>query len=465
MDAAVGGAWLNRTFRKGWRAGWVAVGVLLGVSGGQARPGLAAFEQQLMAVARQVSPAVVSISAMSTEVVRVPWMSDPFWQFFFPPETMTRKVQSLGTGMVLTPSGEILTNAHVVEQAESILVTLPSGEQYAARVVGIAHAYDLALLRIQPEHPLTAVQLGNSDSLSIGQVVLALGNPFGTFLEDLEPTVTLGVVSALHRTLKGQRERKYFDMIQTDAAINPGNSGGPLVNLSGEVVGINTFILSNSGGSEGVGFAIPINTAKKIVRELRTHGRVRPVVLGFRVQPLTPSLREALAVRGHRGILIRDLLEGHPASRVLEDGDVLVELNGRPIFNVGDFRDVTYALVPGDGVRGRVLRDGTVKYFRFTVPELTLPPADTLFGATVRRMTPQMAWVLEYPERRGLYFETVPRGSGAARLGFESGDVLISVNRVSVHSPADVRKLIRHARRVMFVIWRQGQRLVLQYWR
>ncbi len=464
MGRLVGGGFVSFSLRagRGWRIG---LGLLLIATTLQARSALDAFEQELMAVARKVSPAVVSISAMSTEVVQAPWMSDPFWQFFFPPETMTRKVQSLGTGVVLSPSGEILTNAHVVEKADSILVTLPSGEQYPARLIGVAHVYDLALLKISPEHPLRAAKLGNSDSLAIGQVVLALGNPFGIYLEDLEPTVTMGVVSALHRTLKGQRDRKYYDMIQTDAAINPGNSGGPLVTLSGEVVGINTFILSSSGGSEGVGFAIPINTARKVVRELKAYGRVRPVVLGFRVQPLTPSLREALAVRGHRGILIRDLLERHPAARTLEDGDVLVELNGRPIYNVGDFRDVTYALVPGDVLRGKVLRDGKIRFFRFVVPELSLPPADTLFGATVRRVNQDLAWVLEYPEKSGLYFVRVPSGSVASRLGFETGDVLVSVNQTPVRSVREVRRIVQHARRIVFVIWRQGQRLVLQYWR
>ncbi len=427
---------------------------------------VSALQAELVKAVEKVGPAVVSITVTSRTLVSTsPFSRDPFWSFFFPPQILEREVHSLGSGIVLTPDGEILTNAHVLgEHPDSITVTFPSGEQYPAKVLGVADAYDLALLKVESSHPLPHVELGNSDSLRTGQFVIAIGNPFGYLLEDLEPTVTVGVISALHRTLKGKQERKYYNMIQTDAAINPGNSGGPLVDLEGRVVGINTFIFSSSGGSEGIGFAIPINTARRIVKELRAYGRVRPVLLGFRVQGLSPELREALGYEGQGGVLIQDVLPGHPAARFLQDGDVLVELNGHPIRNEGDFRDQTYALLAGDRMRGKVVRGGKILPFSFTLPEFRLPPVREILGARLRPVSRRMAWYYDLPVDYGLLVEQISPHSPLLGMGIREGDVILEVNGVKLQRARDLEEALQ-GRRLVLRVYRNGRVLLLRFWR
>lgn len=425
------------------------------------------LQDQLIQVSQKVGKAVVSISVTSRKVVATsPFTHDPFWNFFFPPDLVEREVHSLGSGILLSSEGEILTNAHVLgKQPDSIIVTLPSGHQYPATIIGIADIYDLALLKVDATG-LPHVALGNSDSLQIGQIVLAIGNPFGFLLEDLEPTVTVGVISALHRTLKGEQQRKYYDMIQTDAAINPGNSGGPLVDLEGRVIGINTFIFSSSGGSEGVGFAIPINTAKKVVHELRRWGKIRPALLGFWVQELTSGLREALGYQSTGGVLIQDVLPGHPASRFLEDGDILLSLNGRHLFNVGDFHDAAYALFPGDRIVGKRWRRGHVQLFQFQLPPLQMPPVtnDNELGAKLRPVNREMAWYYNLPVDYGVRIESLSMRSILARLGLREGDVIVTVNDQKIRSPRDLKQAFANRQLVLRIV-RGGQELLLRFWR
>lgn len=425
-----------------------------------------ALQDALVRAVRSVGPAVVSITVTSrTYVSASPFAQDPFWNFFFPPQILERQVHSLGSGVILTPDGEILTNAHVLgKHPDSVTVTLSSGEQFSARVLGIADDYDLALLKVEAPRPLPFAKLGDSDSLQTGQVVIAIGNPFGFLLEDLEPTVTAGVISALHRTLKGKPERKYYDMIQTDAAINPGNSGGPLVDLAGRVVGINTFIFSSSGGSEGIGFAIPINTARRIVKELRQYGKVRPVLLGFRVQPLTPELRKALGYAGKGGVLVQDVLPGHPASRFLRDGDLLVEVNGVTIRNEGDFRDRTYALLVGDRISGTVVRGGKALRFSFVLPEFRLPEAREVLGATVRPVNRSVAWYYDLPVDYGLLVERLSPRSALVSMGLREEDVILEVNGTRMERPEDLPEALR-SRRIIMKILRKGQVILLRFWR
>lgn len=238
----------------------------------------------IVQAARAVGPAVVSINVIQTRVVyprpfsplRDPFF-DEFFQYFFPRPQFRQQVQSLGSGVIVSPDGYIITNAHVVENAEVIKVVLPDSRQFDGQVVGIDNALDIALVKI-PGKNLPHSVLGNSDDLYVGEWAIALGNPFGFLLEDTQPSVTVGVISALHRSIRSglNEERIYQDMIQTDAAINPGNSGGPLVNAAGEVIGINTFIFTTSRGSEGVGFARPINDVKKFIDQLRRAGAREP---------------------------------------------------------------------------------------------------------------------------------------------------------------------------------------------
>ncbi len=425
-----------------------------------------ALQAELVKAVEKVGPAVVSITVTSRTLVSAsPFARDPFWSFFFPPQILEREVHSLGSGIVLTPDGEILTNAHVLgEHPDSITVTFPSGEQYPAKILGVAEAYDLALLKVDAPYPLPHAELGNSDNLRIGQFVIAIGNPFGYLLEDLEPTVTVGVISALHRTLKGRQDRKYYNMIQTDAAINPGNSGGPLVDLEGRVVGINTFIFSSSGGSEGIGFAIPVNTARRIVEELRTYGRVRPVLIGFRVQGLSPELREALGYKGRGGVLIQDVLPEHPAARFLRDGDILVEINGHPVRNEGDFRDRTYALLVGDRIRGKVVRGGQIRSFAFTLPEFRPPRAREVMGARLRPVNRKMAWYYDLPVDYGLLVEALSPRSPLASMGIREGDVILEVNGVKLEKPRDLEEALQ-GRRLVLRVYRDGRVLLLRFWR
>ncbi|MEO0071921.1 MAG: trypsin-like peptidase domain-containing protein [candidate division WOR-3 bacterium] len=233
----------------------------------------------IVRAARKVSPAVVSITVIQERIVTTaPFFSpfadpffDEFFRDFFPRRQYREQVQSLGSGVIISPDGDIVTNAHVVEKATKIKVTLPDNREFDGEVVEIDPTYDLALVRVKGKN-LPYAELGSSDDLMIGEWCIALGNPFGFLLEDAQPTVTVGVISAVNRTIKSSRgdERVYRNMIQTDAAINPGNSGGPLVNALGEVIGINTFIFSRSGGSEGIGFAIPINVVKKFIKEAQS---------------------------------------------------------------------------------------------------------------------------------------------------------------------------------------------------
>ncbi len=232
----------------------------------------------IVQAARRVGPSVVSITVIQTRVVRTtPFRSpfgdpffDEFWRDFFPPRAYRQQIQSMGSGLIISSDGLILTNEHVVHQANVIDVSLPTGEQYEGHLLAVDPVLDLALLTIEGKD-FPAAPLGDSNELIIGEWAIAIGNPFGALLEDTQPTVTIGVISALNRSIKPARGREqiYTDMIQTDAAINPGNSGGPLVNANGEVVGINTFIFTAGGGSEGVGFARPINDAKPLFDEVR----------------------------------------------------------------------------------------------------------------------------------------------------------------------------------------------------
>jgi serine protease Do len=309
-----------------------------------------------------VAPGVVNITATQTRVYR---SRNPFsrqWlEFFGIPETYKQEIASLGSGVVVDPHGYILTNEHVVLNADVIAVTFPSGETKNAQVVDTAHDYDLAVIKVESDD-LDVITLGDSDKLMVGEWAIAIGQPFGQLLYDVQPTVTVGVISALHRDVKeSANSDQYFkDMIQTDAAINPGNSGGPLVNAEGEVIGINTFIFSSrDGGNLGMGFAIPINRGKWVLSEIREHGRIRDIWLGVHVTTLTPELAAGLNLESTQGLVIRQLDEGSPAEKAdLKAGDVIVAVNGRKVTTSREANYIVYGSRIGDTLVFRVLRDG-----------------------------------------------------------------------------------------------------------
>ncbi|MBN1350659.1 trypsin-like peptidase domain-containing protein [candidate division KSB1 bacterium] len=290
-----------------------------------------------------VSPAVVGINVTQIrEYVTQPFIDDPFFRQFFRGYRSRQQVKSLGSGFIISPDGFIITNEHVVSQATEIIVTLPGGEKYQAQIVGSDYPSDIALLKINAEN-LPYVQFGDSDDVIIGEWAIAFGNPFGLFDVGAEPSVSVGVISAVNRDFdRGTTEgHVYQDMLQTDAAINSGNSGGPLVNSLGEVIGINTFIYSGSdkvGTSIGLGFALPSNRVKRIFNELKLYGKVnRSFWTGLKVDNINRLMARYLGLNSTEGVIIEEIEKNSPASRAqLEEGDVILAINETRIRNVDD---------------------------------------------------------------------------------------------------------------------------------
>ncbi|MEO0112281.1 MAG: trypsin-like peptidase domain-containing protein [candidate division WOR-3 bacterium] len=305
--------------------------------------------------ANKVSPAVVSIAVTQTRIVTYSPFSSPFfddfWRDFFrdflPQRRYKQEIKGLGSGVIIDPNGYIVTNAHVVEMATEIKVSLPDGRSFDAEIIDIDSEEDLALLKINGKN-LPYAQLGNSDDLLIGEWVIALGNPFGFLIEDTRPTVTVGVISAVNREVRAaQTGREYKNMIQTDAAINPGNSGGPLVNVLGEVIGINTFILSHAGGSEGVGFAIPINRvkefierAKKQVKEKREIIKVKIEKWGIEVSDIDNYLKKKYSLQTNYGAVILNVKDNSFAEALgLDVGDAILSFQDEKVTSASDLKN------------------------------------------------------------------------------------------------------------------------------
>jgi len=311
----------------------------------------------IVTAAQRVSPAVVSVSVVTTHIVRTDpfggMLRDEFWERFYPPTEYRERIPGLGSGVIVESKGLILTNEHVVRNAEEIKVTLSDGRQLPARVLGGSATYDLAVLKVDAKN-LPAAPLGDSDGLVVGEWAIAIGNPFGYLLNDTQPTVTAGVVSATRRDIKSEATDTgvYKNMIQTDAAINPGNSGGPLVNGDGEVIGINTFIFTKGGGSLGIGFAIPINLARKLVDEIEKYGRVRSAWPGMQVQEVTPYLARRLGFDDVGGLVVSRVESGGPADRAgVRVGDRIREVNGLTVNSVDDAQRGIYGAQVGDRLK------------------------------------------------------------------------------------------------------------------
>ncbi len=332
--------------------------------GAAAPPGGSARRTVVVSAAERVSPAVVSVAVSATRLVRVDYfggmLRDPFFDQFFPQPEIRQQISGLGSGVIVDPSGLIVTNEHVVRDADSVSVTLADGRHLAAKVLGGSPVYDLAVVKVRGEH-LPVAPLGDSDDLIVGEPAIAIGNPFGNLLNDTQPTVTAGVISATRRDIKAQATESgvYKNMIQTDAAINPGNSGGPLVNADGEVVGINTFIFTPSGGSTGIGFAIPINLARRVLREIQTYGRVRVAWPGMQFQPVTRRIALRLGWQGEGGLVVTGVAPGGPAEKAgVQLYDRLREVNGRPVNSVDDAQRSIYGASVGDKLRLTLERGG-----------------------------------------------------------------------------------------------------------
>jgi serine protease Do len=315
-----------------------------------------------------VAPAVVSVKITFTRQTRPVY--DWFWNRYYPGRSQT--LSSQGSGVVIDPKGYIFTNFHVIEHAERIAVTTFDGQRYEAELVYGAPSYDLALLKIDGEG-FPFAPLGDSDRLMVGEWAIAIGSPFGSYLVDTQPTVTVGVISANHRDIKQRQdsEQVFNDMIQTDAAINPGNSGGPLVNSAGEVIGINTVIFSGGTGANiGMGFTIPINRAWHVYREVVEYGRVREVTLGMAVTDITPELAVALDLPSVTGVLVRAVEDGGPADESgLKPGDQLLAINGVAVQNHEHAERIIFGSAVGDELEITVNRKDEIKSFRVGLEE------------------------------------------------------------------------------------------------
>ncbi|OYD13995.1 hypothetical protein CH333_09300 [candidate division WOR-3 bacterium JGI_Cruoil_03_44_89] len=322
----------------------------------------------IVVAAERVSPAVVSVSVLKKELVRAaPMFRDPFFDYFFSGPLYERTVKGLGSGFIVSEDGFILTNEHVVEGAEVVKITLSCGEEYDAKVIGTSKKVDLAVLKIEGKN-LPVTSLGNSNSLLIGEWAIAIGNPFGFLLENPEPTVSCGVISGIKRNIRSQIEdRVYRNMVQTDAAINPGNSGGPLVNADGKVIGINTFIFSKSGGSIGIGFAIPINTAKETMREI-LRGEGQKPWIGLQVESLNPVMALALGSPITEGAIVASVDRGSPAEGVgFEAGDIIYGMGKKEVASKGDFDSIASNLKSGDRIKLYIVRNGQRYEVKMTV--------------------------------------------------------------------------------------------------
>lgn len=307
-----------------------------------------------------VSPAVVGINVIELRTFRrlTPWGDDPFFRHFFGDQTFTQQVPSLGSGFIISPDGYILTNDHVAGNAKEITVTLTNGEKYKAEVVGTDMISDISLLKIDGRN-LPHVKLGNSDEVLVGEWAIAFGNPFGLFDISDKPTVTVGVVSATGMNLQGQEGRVYRGMIQTDAAINSGNSGGPLVNTTGEVIGVNAMIYTPNQGSIGLGFAIPINRVKSIVDELKKHGKIeREFWTGLEIQVVDARIAKYFGLERAEGVIISDVKRGSPAERGgFKVGDIVQSINGEKVMDDKAMISIVNDFKIGDTLKIRVMRE------------------------------------------------------------------------------------------------------------
>jgi serine protease Do len=329
----------------------------------------------IVSAAQRVSPAVVSVTVKATHIVRTDpfggMLRDPFFEQMMPPTYYSEPVRSLGSGVIVDAGGIVLSNEHVVHDADSIDVTLPDGRKYQARLLGSSPTYDLAILKIEGSR-LPVAALGNSDGLVVGEWAIAIGNPFGYLLTDTQPTVTAGVVSATRRdiTISATGTGVYKNMIQTDAAINPGNSGGPLVNGDGEVIGINTFILSSGGGSVGIGFAIPINLVKRVLAEVRTYGRMRSAWPGMQVQEVTSMIAQRLGWRDLGGMVVTRVEPGGPAEKAgVHVGDRIRRVNDVTVNTVDDAQRSIYGAAVGDRLALVIERAAQTLHLAVTLAE------------------------------------------------------------------------------------------------
>jgi Do/DeqQ family serine protease len=395
---------------------------------------LARASDDFTAVAERAGHWVVNVS--TSKIVRQ-YFNDPFfgplWEI--PGADRTARQWSLGSGLIVSQDGQILTNAHVVEGADEVKVTLLSGEEFQAQVVGQDESVDLAVLKIRAREPLPAAVLGDSDLVRVGQWAIAIGNPLG-----FDHSVTVGVISAKGRdnVLGAEGGVRYQNFLQTDASINQGNSGGPLCNIRGEVIGVNAAIVTPNQGSIGIGFAIPINMAKRAIPDLLKRGRVVLPDLGWFLEDLTPQLARAFHLASSKGVLISDVAKGGPAARAgLKSGDLILSAGGRAVLSTAGWKNLLYQYKPGEAIPLVISRNGQT----YQVSLVGVETAAYWHGLQVQQNSRAKAdqWGLAVAE--GVVITGVARNSSAAEAGLAPKDVVLEINDQSVKNLADWKRI------------------------
>ena len=429
--------------------------------------------QAIAEIVEEVKPAIVNISStktIKTQKRSEPFFNDPFFRRFFGDEWPSqspkeRKTMSLGSGVIVDSKGYILTSSHVIQGADEIKVTLSDKKEFKGEIIGSDPMTDIAVIKINADHLLT-IKWGDSDKLRVGETVLAIGSPYG-----LTGTVTMGIVSAVGRANVGIAD--YEDFIQTDAAINPGNSGGALVNVRGELVGINTAIFSTTGGYQGIGFAVPSNMAKAVMDSLVKKGKVIRGWLGVTTQPLTSELAKQFNLKEEKGALVGDIIEGGPAEKAgILRGDVIVEYEGKKIDEPYQLRNMVANTEPGKEVELKIIRENKTEKKKVTIGEL---PAEMqksskgeynnlLQGVTVQELIPELLNRLNLPKKlKGVVVSDISEDSSAAMVLMQ-GDVIQEINRQKINSVRDYESVvakIKPGEDVLLLIFRGGSSIYI----
>jgi Do/DeqQ family serine protease len=422
-------------------------------------------------VVQRVAPAVVNVYAQHVVANNNPFMADPFFRQFFGGGGMPRErvERSLGSGVIIDPSGLVVTNFHVIDGASEVKVALADKREFDADIVLSDQRSDLAVLRIKgASERFPTLEFANSDELQVGDVVLAIGDPFG-----VGQTVTHGIVSAVARTQIGNSDYQFF--IQTDAAINPGNSGGALVDINGRLAGINSEIFSRSGGSEGIGFAIPSNMVRVVVASAESgSGTVKRAWLGAKLQPVTPEIADSLGIKRPSGALVASVTSGGPAAIAgIKTGDLIVTIDGVTVEDPSAF-DYRFATKPlGGAAKVGIIRQGHDMVV--TVPLQSLPDTprqdveirsqSPFLGVTVANLSPALADELRLdPQTEGVVITGVANGSPAQSIGFQKGDIVVSVNNQNIAKSADLERITSAGSRQWRVtIQRAGQQISIMF--
>ncbi|MGB0131676.1 Do family serine endopeptidase [Chlorobium sp.] len=443
------------------------------------------FNEAFVQIAESATPSVVTIFTEKTVNRRVisPFEffgRTPFDDFFGTPKSggqnSRREVQrGLGSGVIVTSDGYILTSNHVIDNADAIYIRTFDNRKIVAKVIGADPKTDLAVIKVS-DKGLKPILIGDSDRLRVGEWVIAIGSPLG---ESLARTVTQGIVSAIGRSNVGLAD--YEDFIQTDAAINPGNSGGPLVNINGELVGINTAIASRTGGFEGIGFAVPSNMAQKVLTSLITKGKVTRGYLGVSIQDIDENIARGMQLKSTQGVLVGTVVSGSPAARAgILTGDVILDFNDRKALSSVELRNAIAGLSPGSMAKIRILRDGEVRLFNVRLEEqpsgdaASLPaqqqqqPASEAFGIRAQELTPQLARQFKLQEgvTGKVVVTAVDQSSSAFSAGLRAGDVIVSFNKQPLTSYAQYAGLLRKVKRgdlVFLLVDRRGSKVYFAF--